>query len=110
MGNKIVILDECVSDLSDMLTSSLTAGRRKDGTDSRQVRLAHIEELIKNSYGVVALDAYLSDTELDFLRSLRQFDFVHKLENTYRNQIDLLQKSDREIYNRSKLNPFDREL
>jgi hypothetical protein len=89
MGNKIVILDECVSDLSDMLTSKLTAGRRKDGTDSRQVRLAHIEELIKHSYGVVALDAYLSDTELDFLRKLRQFDFVHKLENTYRNQMNV---------------------
>jgi hypothetical protein len=89
MGNKIVILDECVSDLSDMLTSKLTAGRRKDGTDSRQVRLAHIEELIKHSHGVVALDAYLSDTELDFLRKLRQFDFVHKLENTYRNQMNV---------------------
>jgi hypothetical protein len=89
MGNKIVILDECVSDLSDMLTSRLTAGRRKDGTDSRQVRLAHIEELIKHSHGVVALDAYLSDTELDFLRKLRSFDFVHKLENTYRNQMNV---------------------
>uniref|UniRef100_UPI0035932846 plasmid replication protein, CyRepA1 family n=1 Tax=Chamaesiphon sp. TaxID=2814140 RepID=UPI0035932846 len=89
MGNKIVILDECVSDLSDMLTSKLTAGRRKDGTDSRQVRLAHIEELIKHSHGVVALDAYLSDTELDFLRKLRQFDFVYKLENTYRNQMNV---------------------
>ncbi|NJR32001.1 MAG: hypothetical protein HC778_02915, partial [Chamaesiphon sp. CSU_1_12] len=89
MGNKIVILDECVSDLSDMLTSKLTAGRRKDGTDSRQVRLAHIEELIKHSHGVVALDAYLSDTELDFLRKLRQFDFVHKLENTFRNQMNV---------------------
>ena len=89
MGNKIVILDECVSDLSDMLTSKLTAGRRKDGTDSRQVRLAHIEELIKHSHGVVALDAYLSDTELDFLRKLRSFDFVHKLENTYRNQMNV---------------------
>jgi hypothetical protein len=89
MANKIVILDECVSDLSDMLTSKLTAGRRKDGMDSRQVRLAHIEELIKHSYGVVALDAYLSDTELDFLRKLRQFDFVHKLENTYRNQMNV---------------------
>ena len=89
MGNKIVILDECVSDLSDMLTSKLTAGRRKDGTDSRQVRLAHIEELVKNCYGVVALDAYLSDTEIDFLRNLRQFDFVHKLENTYRNQMNV---------------------
>jgi hypothetical protein len=89
MGNKIVILDECVSDLSDMLTSKLTAGRRKDGTDSRQVRLAHIEELIKHSHGVVALDAYLSDTELDFLRKLRQFDFVHKLENIYRNQMNV---------------------
>ena len=89
MGNKIVILDECVSDLSDMLTSKLTAGRRKDGTDSRQVRLAHIEELIKHSHGVIALDAYLSDTELDFLRKLRQFDFVHKLENTYRNQMNV---------------------
>jgi hypothetical protein len=89
MGNKVVILDECVSDLSDMLTSKLTAGRRKDGNDSRQVRLAHIEELIKHSHGVVALDAYLSDTELDFLRKLRQFDFVHKLENTYRNQMNV---------------------
>jgi hypothetical protein len=89
MGNKIVILDECVSDLSDMLTSKLTAGRRKDGTDSRQVRLAHIEELIKHSHGVIALDAYLSDTELDFLRKLRSFDFVHKLENTYRNQMNV---------------------
>jgi hypothetical protein len=89
MENKIVILDECVSDLSDMLTSKLTAGRRKDGMDSRQVRLAHIEELIKTCYGVVALDAYLSDTELDFLRKLRQFDFVHKLENTYRNQMNV---------------------
>jgi hypothetical protein len=105
MANKIVILDECVSDLKDMLTSKLTAGRRKDGMDSRQVRLAHIEELIKHSYGVVALDAYLSDTELDFLRQLRQlgatsaeetsarlhpqFDFVYKLENTYRNQMNV---------------------
>ena len=89
MANKIIILDECVSDLSDMLTSKLTAGRRKDGTDSRQVRLAHIEELIKHSHGVIALDAYLSDTELDFLRKLRQFDFVHKLENTYRNQMNV---------------------
>jgi hypothetical protein len=89
MANKIVILDECVSDLSDMLTSKLTAGRRKDGTDSRQVRLAHIEELIKHSHGVVALDAYLSDTELDFLRKLRSFDFVHKLENIYRNQMNV---------------------
>ena len=89
MANKIIILDECVSDLSDMLTSKLTAGRRKDGTDSRQVRLAHIEELIKHSHGVVALDAYLSDTELDFLRKLRQFDFIHKLENTYRNQMNV---------------------
>ena len=89
MGNRIIILDECVSDLSDMLTSKLTAGRRKDGTDSRQVRLAHIEELVKNCYGVVALDAYLSDTELDFLRKLRQFDFVHKLENTYRNKMNV---------------------
>jgi hypothetical protein len=105
MENKIVILDECVSDLSDMLTSKLTAGRRKDGMDSRQVRLAHIEQLVKNCYGVVALDAYLSDTELDFLRKLRssservsrswnepkqrQFDFVHKLENTYRNQMNV---------------------
>ncbi len=89
MGNKMIVLDECVSDLSDMLTSKLTAGRRKDGTDSRQVRLAHIEELVKNCYGVVALDAYLSDTELDFLRKLRQFDFVHKLENTYRNQMNV---------------------
>jgi hypothetical protein len=89
MGNKIVILDECVSDLSDMLTSKLTAGRRKDGTDSRQVRLAHIEELIKHSHSVVTLDAYLSDTELDFLRKLRSFDFVHKLENTYRNQMNV---------------------
>jgi hypothetical protein len=35
------------------------------------------------------LDAYLSDTELDFLRKLRQFDFVHKLENTYRNQMNV---------------------
>jgi hypothetical protein len=89
MGNKIVILDECVSDLSDMIASKLTAGRRKDGTDSRQVRLAHIEELIKHSHGVIALDAYLSDTELDFLRKLRSFDFVHKLENTYRNQMNV---------------------
>jgi hypothetical protein len=89
MENKIVILDECVSDLSDMIASKLTAGRRKDGTDSRQVRLAHIEELIKHSHGVIALDAYLSDTELDFLRKLRQFDFVHKLENTYRNQMNV---------------------
>ena len=89
MGNKIVILDECVSDLSDMLTSKLTAGRRKDGMDSRQVRLAHIEELIKHSHGVIALDAYLSDTELDFLRKLRQFDSVHKIENTYRNQMNV---------------------
>jgi hypothetical protein len=113
MANKIVILDECVSDLSDMLTSKLTAGRRKDGTDSRQVRLAHIEQLVKNCYGVIALDAYLSDTELDFLRKLRSssvreasapaervsrswnepkqrsFDFIHKLENTYRNQMNV---------------------
>jgi hypothetical protein len=89
MGNKIVILDECVSDLSDMLASKLTAGRRKDGTDSRQVRLAHVEELVKNCYGVIALDAYLSDTELDFLQKLRQFDFVHKIENTYKNQMNV---------------------
>jgi hypothetical protein len=121
MGNKIIVLDECVSDLSDMLTSKLTAGRRKDGTDSRQVRLAHIQELIQNCYGVVALDAYLSDTELDFLRKLRSssvragasasaervshlsgaercswnepkqrdFDFIHKIENTYRNQMNV---------------------
>jgi hypothetical protein len=89
MTNKIVILDECVSDLSDMLTSKLTAGRRKDGTDSRQVRLAHLEQLIVNSHSVVALDAYLSDTELDFLRKLRPFDFVHKIENTYRNQMNV---------------------
>ncbi len=89
MGNKIVILDECVSDLSDMLTSKLTAGRRKDGMDSRQVRLTHIEQLVKNCYGVVALDAYLSDVELDFLRKQRQFDFVHKLENTFRNQMNV---------------------
>jgi hypothetical protein len=51
--------------------------------------VAHIEELIKHSHGVVALDAYLSDTELDFLRKLRQFNFVHKLENTYRNQMNV---------------------
>jgi hypothetical protein len=89
MGNKIIILDECVSDLSDMLTSKLTAGRRKDGTDSRQVRLAHIEQLVKNCYGVVALDAYLSDTEVDFLQKLKHFDFVHKLENTYRNKMNV---------------------
>jgi hypothetical protein len=89
MGNKIVILDECVSDLSDMLASKLTAGRRKDGTDSRQVRLAHVEQLVKNCYGVVALDAYLSDTELDFLQKLRHFDFVHKIENTYRNKMNV---------------------
>ena len=48
-----------------------------------------LRKLIKYSHGVVALDAYLSDTELDFLRRLRQFDFVHKLENTYRNQMNV---------------------
>jgi hypothetical protein len=89
MTNKIVILDECVSDVSDMLTSKLTAGRRKDGTDSRQVRLAHLEQLIVNSHSVIALDAYLSDTELDFLRKLRQFDFIRQIENTYRNQMNV---------------------
>ncbi len=89
MTNKIIILDECVSDLRDMLTSKLTAGRNKDGTDSRQVRLAHIKQLILNCHGVVALDAYLSDTEVNFLRKLRQFDFVHKIENTYKNKMDV---------------------
>jgi|GEM_PF-4117496 len=87
MGNKILVFDECVSDLVDMLTSRLTAGRNKNGSDSRQVRLAHIEELIKNCYGVICLDGYLSDTELDFLRNLRQFDRIYKIENTYRNQM-----------------------
>ena len=87
MGNKILVLDECVSNLIDMLTSRLTAGRNKDGSDSRQVRLAHIEELIKNCYGVICLDGYLSDTELDFLQDLRQFNGVYKIENTYCNQM-----------------------
>jgi hypothetical protein len=103
MANKIVILDECVSDLSDMLTSKLTAGRRKDGTDSRQVRLAHLEELVINSHCVVALDAYLSDTELDFLRKLRQFDFVHKIENTYRNQMNVRMVNQKSILTRAIL-------
>ena len=103
MANKIVVLDECVSDLSDMLTSKLTAGRRKDGTDSRQVRLAHLEQLIVNSHGVVALDAYLSDTELDFLRKLRQFDFVHKIENTYRNQMNVRMVNQKSILTRAIL-------
>ncbi len=89
MGNKIIILDECVSSLSDMLTSKLTAGRRKDGTDSRQCRLAQIEQLIKNCYGIIALDAYLSDTEVNFLSQLRHFERIHKLENTYRNQMSV---------------------
>jgi hypothetical protein len=89
MENKIVILDECVSDLTDMLTSKLTAGRRKDGRDSRQVRLAQIEELLKASYGVVALDAYLSDTEVNFLGNLRTFATVLKLENTYHNRANV---------------------
>ena len=103
MANKIVILDECVSDLSDMLTSKLTAGRRKDGTDSRQVRLAHLEQLIVNSHSVVALDAYLSDTELNFLRKLRQFDFVHKIENTYRNQMNVRMVNQKSILTRAIL-------
>jgi hypothetical protein len=103
MANKILILDECVSDLSDMLTSKLTAGRRKDGTDSRQVRLAHLEQLIINSHSVVALDAYLSDTELDFLRKLRQFDFVHKIENTYRNQMNVRMVDRKSILTRAIL-------
>jgi hypothetical protein len=103
MGNKIVILDECVSSLRDMLTSKLTAGRRKDGTDSRQVRLAHIAELIKNSHGVVVLDAYLSDTEVNFLQQLRPFKGVKKILNTYRNRMNVRMVNDKSTLSRSIL-------
>jgi hypothetical protein len=103
MGNKIVILDECVSSLRDMLTSKLTAGRRKDGTDSRQVRLAHIAELIKNSHGVVVLDAYLSDTEVNFLQQLRPFQGVKKILNTYRNRMNVRMVNDKSTLTRSIL-------
>ncbi|WP_373538865.1 plasmid replication protein, CyRepA1 family [Chamaesiphon sp.] len=85
MANKIVIFDECVSVFTDMLTSKLTAGRHPDGRDSRQVRLKQIQELVKNSYAVVVLDAYLSDTEVDFLQQLRSFAAVYTVENTYQN-------------------------
>ncbi len=100
MGNKIVILDECVSNLRDMLTSKLTAGRRKDGTDSRQVRLAHIEELIKHSHAVVALDGYLSNTEINFLKQLRHFKRVKKILNTYRNRMNVRMVNDKSTVTR----------
>jgi hypothetical protein len=89
MENVILILDECVADLRDMLTSKLTSGRNPDGTDSRQVRLAHIKKLMTYSHSIVILDAYLTDNEVDFIRELRQFDFVHKVENTYKNNMDV---------------------
>jgi hypothetical protein len=89
MENVILVLDECASDLRDMIGSKLTAGRNPDGTDSRQTRLAHILQLILNSYGVVALDAYMSNTEVEFLQELRNFDFIHKIENTYKNKMDV---------------------
>jgi hypothetical protein len=89
MGNVILVLDECVSDLRDMIGSKLTAGRNPDGTDSRQTRLAHIQQLIINCHAVVALDGYLTDTEVEFLRELRNFDFTHKIENTYKNKMDV---------------------
>jgi hypothetical protein len=89
MKNTILVLDECVSDLRDMIGSKLTAGRNPDGTDSRQTRLAHIQQLMLSSYAVVALDAYLTDTEVEFLRELRNFDFTHKIENTYKNKMDV---------------------
>jgi hypothetical protein len=89
MENVILVFDECVSDLRDMIGSKLTGGRNPDGTDSRQTRLAHIQQLIISCYAVMALDGYLSDTEVDFLRELRQFDFVHKIENTYKNKMDV---------------------
>ncbi len=89
MGNTILVFDETVSDFRDMITSKLTAGRNADGTDSRQVRLAHIQQLILNCYAVVLLDAYLSDTEVEFVKELRNFDFTHKIENTYKNQMNV---------------------
>lgn len=85
MHNKIVIFDECVSVLQDVLTSKLTAGRQADGRDSRQVRLNHLQTLIEHSYSVVVLDAYLSDTEVNFLQQIRSFDQTHKIENTFKN-------------------------
>jgi hypothetical protein len=89
MGNVILVLDETVSDLRDMISSKLTAGRNPDGTDSRQVRLAHIQQIFTNCYAVVALDAYLSDTEVDFLKEIRNFDFTYKIENTYKNKMNV---------------------
>jgi hypothetical protein len=89
MANVILVLDECVSDLRDMIGSKLTAGRNPDGTDSRQTRLAHIQQLIINCHAVVALDGYLTDTEVDFIKELRNFDFTYKIENTYKNKMDV---------------------
>jgi hypothetical protein len=89
MENTILVFDECVSDLRDMISSKLTAGRNPDGTDSRQTRLAHILQLILSCYAVVALDGYMSDTEVEFLQGLRNFDFTHKIENTYKNKMDV---------------------
>jgi hypothetical protein len=89
MGNVILVLDECVSDLRDMITSKLTAGRNPDGTDSRQVRLNHIQQLIIASHAVVTLDAYNSDTEVEFLKEIRNFDFTHKIENTFKNKMNV---------------------
>jgi hypothetical protein len=89
MGNVILVLDECVSGLRDMITSKLTGGRNADGTDSRQVRLTHIQQLMINSHTVVALDAYLTDTEVEFLKEIRNFDFTHKIENTFKNTMSV---------------------
>jgi hypothetical protein len=89
MANVILVLDECVSDLRDMIGSKLTAGRNPDGTDSRQTRLAHIQQILISCHAVVALDGYLTDTEVDFIKELRNFDFTYKIENTYKNKMDV---------------------
>jgi hypothetical protein len=89
MDNVILVFDETVSIFRDLITSKLIAGRNPDGTDSRQTRLAHIQQMVTNSHAVVALDAYLTDTEVEFLQELRNFDFTYKIENTYKNEMDV---------------------
>jgi hypothetical protein len=89
MGNVILVFDETVSVFRDTIGSKLTAGRNPDGTDSRQVRLNHIQQLMIYSHAVVTLDAYNSDTEVEFLKEIRNFDFTHKIENTFKNTMSV---------------------
>ncbi len=95
MSNKIIVIDECASVLDDMTTSKLTGGRNKDGTDSRQKRLEHIEQLIANAHGIVTLDGHLTDRHVNFLHSIRPADRVQKIENTYKNHMNIRMTKDK---------------